>query len=602
MNFRLTIGRKIGTGFGILLILTFIVFLLTSQTLDNSREINNKINKTYNPSIAALESLKGEILRTRMLITNWAFVQSREDTKEKQALKEITNHDLPNILRLIDTLSINWSTEDRMQKQVVYNLLSELLVMYETVKATLPDMKSYDVDINVFTIRDYAEEGGQIDIKANLLIDELNKLITQQQMKTTLVSKKMIQAFLRLDNYIRNFGLALIFLGILIAILTARSITKPVKELKNALTTLGVGSFPKSRLRQTNDEVGEMAYATNNLIEGLKRTANFSYEVGKGNFDSPFEPLGEEDVLGHALIKMSKELKHNEMILEKKVFERTKQIEEQNKELVRQTEKIEKQNKRVVELYKDVTDSIRYAKRLQESILPSEKLIRSIFPNSFVFYKPKDIVSGDLFFFKKIGKKTVFAAIDCTGHGVPGAFMSLVSYNSLNLAIRDTQDLNAAMILNDLNKIATSAINNQQEDAAMRDSMDISLCVFDHSNLELQYAGAYNPICIIRNNELHIIKGDKISIGSENKKDKNYENHVMQMIKDDFIYLFSDGYIDQFGGQKGKKLMLNAFKSLLLEAYTIKPEEQTDFFNSNLFKWRDGREQVDDILVLGIKI
>ena len=602
MNFKFTIGRKIGTGFGILLLLTFIVFLLTGQTLDRSREINRKINKTYNPSIAALESLKGEILRTRMLITNWAFVQSREDTQEKITLQNITGKELPKIRNHIDTLSLGWETEDRAQKILVYKQLDELLIMYQTVKNTLPDMRSYDLDMNVFTIRDYAEEGGQIDIKAKQLIAELNILIGNQQQKTTLVSKKMIEAFQNLENYIRNFGVLLIIMGIVIAILTVSSIVNPIKELKNTLITLGKGSFPSKNMKPSNDEVGQMALATNNLIEGLKRTTNFSYEVGKGNFDSPFEPLGEEDILGHALIKMSQELKQNEMVLEKKVFERTKQIEEQNKELVRQTEKIEKQNKRVVELYKDVTDSIRYAKRLQESILPPENFIRSIFPKSFVFYKPKDIVSGDLYFFKKIGEKTVFAAVDCTGHGVPGAFMSLVSYNSLSLAIRDSQDLNAAIILNDLNKIATSAINNQQEDAAMRDSMDISLCVFDHNTLELQFAGAYNPICIIRNKEPHIIKGDKISIGSANKIEKAYKNHTIQLIKEDCIYLFSDGYLDQFGGQRGKKLMLNSFKTLLVEAHTLKTEEQADFFNSNLFKWRDGREQVDDILVLGIKI
>jgi serine phosphatase RsbU (regulator of sigma subunit)/HAMP domain-containing protein len=602
MNFRFTIGKKIGTGFGVLLVFTFVVFLLTNKTLDRSREINRKINKTYNPSIAALENLKGEVLRTRMLITNWAFVQSREDTQEKITLQNITRNQLPQVRNLIDTLSLNWDVEDRAQKIIIYRQLDELLVMYEIVKQTLPDMRSYDVDMNVFTIRDYAEEGGQIDIKSKQLLDQLNILIYKQQEKTTFVSKKMIEYFQKLDNYIRNFGILLIALGVIIAMLTVRSIVRPVKELKKALTTLGRGSFPLKELKQTNDEVGEMAVATNNLIAGLKRTTNFSHQVGKGNFDSPFEPLGEEDVLGHALIKMSQDLKQNEMVLEKKVFERTKQIEEQNKELVRQTEKIEKQNKRVVELYKDVTDSIRYAKRLQESILPPEKFIRSIFPESFVFYKPKDIVSGDLYFFKTVESKTVFAAIDCTGHGVPGAFMSLVSYNSLSLAIRDIQHLNASLILNELNKIATTAINNQQEDAAMRDSMDISLCVFDHNTLELQYSGAYNPICIIRDKETHIIKGDKISIGSAGSINKEYKNHVVQLLKNDFVYLFSDGYIDQFGGQKGKKLMLNSFKTLLLEAHTMPSHEQADFFNSNLFKWRDGREQVDDILVLGIKV
>src|SRR5690606_31547996 len=161
---------------------------------------------------------------------------------------------------------------------------------------------------------------------------------------------------------------------------------------------------PTEKMRVSNDEIGEMAIALNNMVEGFRRTTEFSRQVGSGNFDYHYQPLSSEDTLGHALLKMRDDLAENERILEQKVVERTEEV-------VRQRDEIERQRLKLEELYKDVTDSIRYAKRLQDSILPPERYISELLPESFVLFKPKDIVSGDFYWFERTKNKVLFAAV-----------------------------------------------------------------------------------------------------------------------------------------------------------------------------------------------
>ena len=169
--------------------------------------------------------------------------------------------------------------------------------------------------------------------------------------------------------------------------------------------SLGRGVFPGTKVRTTNDEIGDMSTALTSLVDGLKRTTDFSHAVAAGDFEATFVPLSEDDMLGHALLKMRDELGQRERVLEMKVLERTEEV-------VRQKEEVEKQSKKVEELYTNVTDSIKYAKRLQESILPPERRIKELLPDSFVYYRPKDIVSGDFYWFEKVADRVVFAAVD----------------------------------------------------------------------------------------------------------------------------------------------------------------------------------------------
>lgn len=587
MRFRFTIGRKLYTGFGVFILGILIVFLLTNQTLNKSREINDRINEVYIPSVEELEKLRYEIIRTRMLITNWAFVQSREDTQEKRTLIQITNEDLPEILREINKLSAHWMDEEVRKMNALIAEIDELLEMYEVVKNELPDMRSYDEDFNVFYARDYAEEGGIIDSKATEILFNLENLTLKMRRNTEEESEEMLESFDKLKVYLRYFGIGLILAGILIALLTGRSIVKPVQELKNALVSLGRGVMPKEPVRITNDEIGEMGIALNNLVDGFKQTTNFAGQVGRGNFDYPYKPLSDEDKLGEALLKMARQLGANERELEQKVRDRTQEVV--------------KQSERINELYSDITASIRYAKRLQQTILPPEPVIKSMFPDSFIQFRPKDIVSGDFYFFKEVDGKKVFAAVDSTGHGVPGAFMSLVGFNGLNQAVRENSgNLKADQILNSFHRLAQETLNKTSEYHNVRDSMDMALCVYDDASNELEYAGAKIPLYLIRNSKLVEIKPNKVSIGSIEHGEVSFEKHVIAIEPGDKVYLFSDGYVDQFGGPSGRKFKYNQFRKMIMGMHKLPMEEQKKEYDLRLDTWKEGYDQVDDILFMGI--
>jgi serine phosphatase RsbU (regulator of sigma subunit) len=215
---------------------------------------------------------------------------------------------------------------------------------------------------------------------------------------------------------------------------------------------------------------------------------------------------------------------------------------------------------------------------------------------------PKDIVSGDFYWAEKIGDSHLLAAVDCTGHGVPGAFMSLVGANGLNASVREHQ-LNAPnLILEDLNRFAFSSLNKGDEGQAVRDGMDMSLISFSPKTKKITFSGANNPLYVVSNGEIKIIKGDKHAIGSFKPGAKQYTQHSVEVKTNDMVYLFSDGYPDQFGGEKGKKLMYKQFRNILVEISTLSIEKQKLELDHRLQQWKLNQEQVDDILVIGFRV
>jgi len=266
----------------------------------------------------------------------------------------------------------------------------------------------------------------------------------------------------------------------------------------------------------------------------------------------------------------------------------------------RQKKTIEQQ-KLVVEIKnREITDSINYAKRIQSAILPSIDKIRESLPNSFVFYKPKDIVAGDFYWHKKVNNKIFIAVADCTGHGVPGAMVSVVCNNALNRAVNDFWLLDPAKILDKTAELVIEAFKeNNQED--VKDGMDISLCSFDMENNKLEYAGAINSMFHINNNKLEEIKGDKQPIG-QFANIKPFTLHKINLNKGDKIYLFSDGYADQFGGVKGKKFMYKRFRELILGVCSKEFSKQKNELEAAFENWRKDIEQLDDVCVVGIEI
>lgn len=249
---------------------------------------------------------------------------------------------------------------------------------------------------------------------------------------------------------------------------------------------------------------------------------------------------------------------------------------------------------------KELVDSISYSQRIQQAILPRLSLLRSKFKEAFVLYKPKDIISGDFYWYYERNNLVYVAAIDCTGHGVPGALMTILA-NSLmkNIVRQNTSD--PGIILKKLDEYLYEELNLNRENKTP-DGMDISLCVFDFEQNTLQFAGAFRPLVLIRDNEFIEFRGARYPIGFYDNIDKNFETTEIQLQKGDSFYLFSDGYVDQFGGEKQKKFNKKAFRNLLLDIQYLSLEEQEGYLEYVFNNWKQQEEQTDDVCVIGLKI
>ncbi len=277
----------------------------------------------------------------------------------------------------------------------------------------------------------------------------------------------------------------------------------------------------------------------------------------------------------------------------------------ENMERESNAQKILDQKEELAIKNKNITDSINYAKRIQSALMPSEKLFKTIFPDSFILHIPKDIVSGDFYWINSIGNKAFIAAIDCTGHGVPGAFMSIIGFELFRNITNIEGIQQPAKILAHLNSDFQN-IFSDVENITLKDGMDIAFCLFDKKNMILEYAGALNPMYLIRDNKINEFKGDRFSVGLDSNEDimkaHGFKNHTISLMDGDIIYIFSDGYADQFGGPEGKKFKYRRFRHLLLAINQLPMSKQHDYLKNSFFKWKAELEQVDDILIIGFKI
>jgi serine phosphatase RsbU (regulator of sigma subunit) len=247
----------------------------------------------------------------------------------------------------------------------------------------------------------------------------------------------------------------------------------------------------------------------------------------------------------------------------------------------------------------EITDSITYAKRIQKAILAPEKLIKDLLKEVFILYLPKDIVAGDFYWLEKKNDLVYVAVADCTGHGVPGAMVSVVCNNALKRSLFEFGLINPADILNQSREIIIQEFKHSEEE--IKDGMDISLCAFDFNKQKLFWAGAHNPLIIIRNGEWLEYKANRQPVGVHIDM-QGFTNHEIKLEKDDMIYLFSDGYTDQFGGEKGKKLKIKVLKKMLIDLHQEHLEQQKDKLFHAFHRWKGENEQVDDVCIVGIKI
>ncbi len=594
MKFRFTIGRKIGTGFGALLFLTLIAFIFTIVIVTKSKQSTESVVGQVTPSVSALKEFNFILQKSQTLISKWNYNQSGNDDPSKTELRNLINKDYPHIKKEINSLSNNWTKEEIEKAKTIIQFSDGLFRLYqEEIMTPLNSWESYD-DANVKFLVTSPFEDSQEKIK--ILYVQLNDLITQKELNAETTKEQMFSSFNFLDRFVKLLGIGLFIGGILIAVFTTSSITRPIQQLKKMLLSMGLGILPKERINYRTDEIGEMGIALNSLVESMESTTEFAKQTGKGNFDAYYKPLSKDDTLGHALLKMRDGLSENERVLEQKVVERTEEV-------VKQKEEIELKTKELEILFKQVTDSIHYAKRIQEAILPPNNLVKQILPESFVLYKPKDIVSGDFYWIDKKKEWCYFAAVDCTGHGVPGAFMSIVGYNLLKDILKNTDSMQPSIIMDKMNDgVANTLHTNTTSGKQTKDGMDMTLCALNYDTLELQFSGAFNPLYIIRGNELIQYKADKFPVGMFIGEKQNFTNHSIQLQKGDNIYIFSDGYADQFGGPKGKKFMAGNFRQLLSDVSKLPIEKQKTMLNQTIEEWRGNLEQVDDILIIGVKV
>ena len=250
---------------------------------------------------------------------------------------------------------------------------------------------------------------------------------------------------------------------------------------------------------------------------------------------------------------------------------------------------------------KDITDSINYAKRIQKALMASANLLNKNLPEHFVLYQPKDIVSGDFYWAEQINSQFILAVCDCTGHGVPGAFMSLLNITKLNETVHEKKIIRPDLILNQVREDIIKVLNPEGTEETS-DGMDAVLCSFNFANLKLDFAGANNPLWIVREGSLTEYKPDKMPVGMYSGIKTDFTLQSIDLQKGDIIYLFTDGYADQFGGPKGKKFKYSQLKELLLSIHGLPMKEQQLIIHQKLESWKDRLEQVDDILIMGVRV
>jgi PAS domain S-box-containing protein len=334
-----------------------------------------------------------------------------------------------------------------------------------------------------------------------------------------------------------------------------------------------VTRFSKPEGEKTKNKILDLLKHSNNSTETFEHLFKTAYGVQKW-IRWNVSHLNEDQIIGVGYDITDKKFQ------EKQLLERNEQLQQK---------------------HKAIKDSIFYAQRIQQSSLQSKEYINNVFNQNFVLYKPKDIVSGDFYFFHQDDDNKYAIAIDCTGHGVPGAMMSMVANSIIKEVLLNKKAKAVSQILYELDKELYKAINSYATEIS-NDGMDVSIISVSKKSNRLHFAGAFRPLIIVRKNQVIELKGSRYPLGFYSDVDKIFEEQVILLEPNDCLYMFSDGFTDQFGGERHKKLNRKNFKELLKIASEMTTEEQESFLEYSLNNWKQEKEQTDDVLVIGIKI
>ena len=585
MKFKFTIGRRIGIGFAIFIIATMVAFILTIITLNDSKTRTETVVSQITPSVADLKEINLLLQRSHTDISKWFYNKSFNDVEFRTELERIIKKDYKTKKNHLIVLSAIWTPNENQKLKIIFNQIEALFLIYEEdIMQQLSTADAYE-DPNIYMMARLPFEDSETSIQA--IYKNLNDLISIKQKFAELEIKTMFSSLDFLKRFVQLLGITLVIGGVLIAFFTTRSITKPIQILKKMLLSMGLGILPKERITESRDEIGEMGKALNDLIQSMHHTTDFAYETGAGNFQATYIPLSKDDSLGQALLKMREGLAESERILEQKVIERTEEV-------VRQRHIVE-------EKHKEITDSINYAERIQRSFLATKDLLDQNLKDHFVFFKPKDVVSGDFYFAEKLTNNNfLLATADSTGHGVPGAIMSLLNITSLEKAI-ENQD-QPSDILNTTRKIIIERLKKDGSAEGGKDGMDCSVICFDFKKKKIIVSAANNPVWIVRGSETIEIKPDKMPVGKHDKQDVSFTQQTIDIKKGDVIYTLTDGFSDQFGGSLGKKFMSKKLRELLSKNAHLPMEEQRTILENTFISWVGDLEQIDDVTLIGVRV
>jgi methyl-accepting chemotaxis protein len=319
MKFRLTIGTKIGLGFGIITLCVIVNSFLTTSTLNKSVEANERITNVYEPSVSNLTKLQELLNNSKMLVRSWVFIDKKEDATDKLLLRKVHKTDFPALDDSIQKLQKQWDKQEQDQyKRISASIKDTLFVKHQFVMDRLNSFESYDDPLTVFEVTPLVTEGGEIMATTDSINKDLQHLIKEQENIVKDGRIEIFQLFKRFQNFIVMMGLLLTIIAIAISLFTIKSLVAPINYIKKILLSMGKGILPEEKIREGNDEIGQMSVAMNQLVAGLRELSDFSSEIGKGNFDKPFTPLSKDDMLGNSLLRMRDDLKNAALEEEKR--------------------------------------------------------------------------------------------------------------------------------------------------------------------------------------------------------------------------------------------------------------------------------------------
>ncbi|MBL7919319.1 MAG: SpoIIE family protein phosphatase [Bacteroidia bacterium] len=543
-----------------------------------------EMTEVINPYVEALEKLNLIVTESKMYSTNWVYLQNSID--DKKNLDSLLKTQYPAIKKKLDTQLLKLNKKADADSLVdVFLKIFKLEQVEKEIMSTLVSFDDYENAQKKFKCEELVES--EILPRTQSIKAQLKGIIHRNR-EAAFKMKASIQK----DSDKMTTFMLLASVGLFVFIMAAVSfisggIRKPVLKMKNIIQQLGRGELPDEKLEAKKNVIGDMVSSVNALSESFTQTSVFATEIGKGNLKAHYDKLSENDLLGNALINMRDSLRSYSENMEEQVRLRTVEV-------------VEKSGK-LENAYREIRDSINYAKRIQESILPADETIATVFANSFIFYKPKDVVCGDFYWFSQKGDDAIIAALDCTGHGVPGAFMTVIGNSLMNQIVNFSEITGPSQILSQLDKRLHETLK-QSGNVITNDGMDAAICRYKISKSEITFSGAKRPLYIFKKGELIEIKGNKSPIGSfGHELDKTFSEHKIKINPTDTLYMFSDGLQDQFGGHDGKKFMIKRFRDLLVEIQPLSMKEQGKRVEKEIRDWQKDFEQTDDMLLIGIR-